>query len=251
MKPIVLKIGGHDINDYDFLGQLPRVLQTLPNPIIIVHGGGVEITDLQRRLGITPRYVDGVRITDTASLAVVTQILRGVVNTRLVSQLILGGLDAVGLSGVDRGMIRAVQMQVEGEEDMGFTGVPTQIRVDVLQSYLDAKIIPVIAPVCLGEDGEIYNVNADHVAGAVAGAIQPEQVVFLTNVEGVLNEGKLIPTMTPLQAEQLIEEEIIFGGMIPKVRTALELLNYGVSRVVITNLTGLANGSGTTLVPNA
>jgi len=102
----------------------------------------------------------------------------------------------------------------------------------------------------LGEDGEIYNVNADHVAGAVAGAIQPEQVVFMTNVEGVLNEGKLIPSMTPLQAEQLIEEEIIFGGMIPKVRTALELLNYGVSRVVITNLTGLANGSGTTLVPN-
>ncbi len=250
MKPIVLKIGGHDINDYDFLAKLPHVLQTLPNPILIVHGGGVEITDLQRRLGITPRYLDGVRITDTASLAIVTQILRGVVNTRLVSQLILGGLDAVGLCGVDRGMIRAVQMQVEGGQDMGFTGVPTQVRVEVLQPYLDAKIIPVIAPVCLGEDGEIYNVNADHVAGAVAGAIQPEQVVFMTNVEGVLNEGKLIPSMTPLHAEQLIEEEIIFGGMIPKVRTALELLNYGVSRVVITNLTGLANGSGTTLVPN-
>ncbi|MGV2433706.1 MAG UNVERIFIED_CONTAM: hypothetical protein LVT10_01410 [Anaerolineae bacterium] len=88
MKPIVLKIGGHDINDYDFLAKLPHVLQTLPNPILIVHGGGVEITDLQRRLGITPRYLDGVRITDTASLAIVTQILRGVVNTRLVSQLI-------------------------------------------------------------------------------------------------------------------------------------------------------------------
>jgi len=135
MKPIVLKIGGHDINDYDFLAKLPHVLQTLPNPILIVHGGGVEITDLQRRLGITPRYLDGVRITDTASLAIVTQILRGVVNTRLVSQLILGGLDAVGLCGVDRGMIRAVQMQVEGGQDMGFTGVPTQVRVEVLQPY--------------------------------------------------------------------------------------------------------------------
>jgi acetylglutamate kinase len=210
----------------------------------VVHGGGIEISELQRRLGITPRYVDGVRITDIASLQVVEMVLCGSVNKRLVGQLIAGGIDAQGMSGIDRGLIRAEQMPHD-TEDMQFTGQVTTVNGDILREMVDAGITPVIAPVCLGAEGQLYNVNADHVTGAVASAINASRVVFMTNVEGVLENGEVRRTITPAEAERMIDEEVIFGGMIPKVRTALETLKRGVPRAVITNLNGLRMNGGT------
>lgn len=245
-QPIVVKIGGHQIADYAFLEELPGVIKAADSPVIVVHGGGVEISELQRRLGITPRYTDGVRITDIASLQVVEMVLCGTVNTRLVGKLIAGGIDAQGISGVDRGIVRAEQMPHE-KEDMEYTGQVMDVRGDVLVGMVQAGVTPVIAPVCLGENGEAFNVNADHVAGAVALAVQASRVVFITNVEGVLENGEVRRTINPAEAEHMIAEEVIFGGMIPKVRTALATLERGIPRAVITNLTGLHTHGGTVL----
>ncbi|MEO0565905.1 MAG: acetylglutamate kinase, partial [Chloroflexota bacterium] len=243
-QPIVVKIGGHEIADHHFLAELPGVIKSAELPVIIVHGGGVEISDLQRKLGIQPRYVDGVRITDIASLHVVQMVLCGTVNTRLVGKLMAGGIEAMGLSGVDRGIIRAEQMP-HTREDMEFTGRVTDVRGDVLLEMAAAGITPVVAPVCTGEDGEAFNVNADHVAGAIAAAVNASRVVFITNVEGVLEAGEVRRTITPTEAESMIAEEVIFGGMIPKVRTALATLDQGIPRAVITNLRGLRTHGGT------
>jgi acetylglutamate kinase len=132
-------------------------------------------------------------------------------------------------------------------QDMGFTGSVSAVRGDVLSTWLDAGITPVLAPVCLGEDADTtYNVNGDHVAGAVASAIGATRVVFLTNVQGVLVDGVLAPTLTPVHTHELIENGTIFGGMIPKVQTALHTLESGVPNVVITDLSGLKSGGGTT-----
>ncbi len=251
MQPIVMKIGGHEINDYTFLQELPSVVKAMNAPVVIVHGGGVEISELQRRLGIQPRYIDGVRITDAQSLAVVTMVLRGTVNTRLVKHLLTGGVEAQGMCGIDRGLIKAEQMELgDGSEDMAFTGQVTTVRGDLLTAMLTVGVTPVIAPICRGEDGETYNVNADHVAGAVAKAVNAARAVFITNVEGVLQQGQVRRTITPAEAEAMIADETIFGGMIPKVRTALAALQAGVPQTVITNLAGLRTHGGTVFTLN-
>jgi acetylglutamate kinase len=242
-KPVVIKIGGNEIDDPTFLAGLAPAVKAVKAPVAIVHGGGREISALQQAMGIEPRYLDGVRVTDAPSLAVVEMVLGGAVNKRLVRHLIAGGLEAQGMSGVDRGLVRAEKMP-HATEDMGFTGRVVSVRGDVVVDWLAQGITPVIAPVCLGTDSN-YNVNADHVAGAVAAAIGASRVVFLTNVEGVLVNGGRVETLTPEQAEALIADGTIFGGMIPKVRTALHALADGVPEAVITNLAGLKAGTGT------
>ncbi len=241
--PIVIKISGHELDSPDFLAELAATLKDIDDPIAIVHGGGKEITALQTRLGIEPRYVDGLRITDAESLALVEMVLCGTVNKRIVRTLVNAGIDAVGLSGVDGGLVSAQKLFHESV-DMGFTGEVTAVRVDLLIDYLDQGIIPVIAPICLGEDNN-FNVNADHVAGAVAAALEADRLVFVSNVEGVLRDGAVIPQLTPQRVGDLIADGTIFGGMIPKVKTALEALAEGVEQTVITNLAGLARGGGT------
>ena len=243
--PVVFKIGGHEIADAAFLSALATTISQLNAPAIIIHGGGPEITQLQQLMGIVPRYVNGVRITDEPSMAVVEMVLAGVVNKRLVRHLIDAGVDAVGLSGVDRGLLRAVKM-AHPDEDMGFTGHITHVRGDVLRDLLAQGVTPVIAPVCLGEDRPVtYNVNADHVTGAVAAAVRARQVVFLTNVEGVLVDGQPMPQLDTARVDQLIAQGTIFGGMIPKVTSALDVLKSGVPQAVITNLAGLTSHGGT------
>lgn len=239
----VIKISGHELDDPATLAGLAAVVRELPQQAVIVHGGGKEITALQTQLGIEARYVDGLRVTDAASLAVVEMALCGAINKRVVRTLLEAGVDALGLSGVDRGLVRAHKMP-HGETDMQFTGEIESVNAGALDLLLAAGVTPVIAPVCLGE-GTNYNVNADHVAGAVAAALGASRLVFLSNVPGVLADGALLPRLTPAQADDLIEQGIITGGMIPKVRTALGALDAGVRAVVITNLAGLATGSGT------
>ncbi|MCC6612085.1 MAG: acetylglutamate kinase [Anaerolineae bacterium] len=243
MGSVVVKVSGHELDDARFLADFASTIAALTEPTIVVHGGGREITELQQKMGIEPRYADGLRITDADSLALVEMVLCGVVNTRLVRLLVNSGVDALGMSGVDRGIVRATKMQ-HPDHDMGFTGVVDDVRGDILRELLAAGITPVIAPICLGDDSA-YNVNADHVAGAVAAAVDADRVVFLTNVPGVLVDDAVVPSLTPSACEAFIKDGTIFGGMIPKVRTALSALDHGVKHAVITNLDGLRIGGGT------
>ncbi|GAB4508590.1 MAG: acetylglutamate kinase [Anaerolineae bacterium] len=248
IAPLVIKIGGHESADPVFLQGLAEAVRDLHTPVVIVHGGGAEISTMQQVMGITPQYVDGVRVTDAPSLAVVEMVLCGVVNKRLVRTLVNVGVEALGLSGVDQGIVRAVKMQ-HPVHDMGLTGAVTTVRGGVLHNMLAAGVVPVMAPLCLGEDQPVtYNVNADHVAGAVAAEIQAARVVFLTNVEAVLVQGEPVAQLNAAQAEALINDGTITGGMIPKVKTALDVVAQGVGQAVITNLTGLRHQGGTVFV---
>jgi acetylglutamate kinase len=241
--PILIKVSGHELDDPAYLDSFAAVIQGLSAPAIIVHGGGAEISALQKQFGIEPRYADGLRITDADSLRVVEMILCGTVNKRLVRVLTNAGLDALGLSGVDRGLVRAEQMP-HPTQDMGYTGKIVSVRGAVIAELLAQGVTPVIAPVCAGIQHN-FNVNADHVAGAIAGAVGAARLVFLTNVEGVLVNGAVVPSLTPAQTQALIQDGTIFGGMIPKVQTALGALTGGAQRAVITNLVGLQAGGGT------
>jgi len=246
---MVIKIGGHDIDDPAFLERLALYIKSINRPVVIVHGGGKEISDLQTRMDITPQYVDGIRVTDRESLALVEMVLCGMVNKRLVRLLVEQGVDAQGMSGVDRGLIRAEKMPNDSV-DMGFTGQVHSVRGEVLSDMLSQGITPVIAPICMG-DYSSYNVNADHVAGAVAAAIHAERLVFLSNVEGVLLEGSILLVLTPARVKRMIADGHINGGMIPKVNMAVDVLQRGVSRAVITDLAGLSTHGGTVFLPQS
>ncbi len=241
-KPVVIKVGGHEIGDPAFLRELAMIVHDFSSPVIIVHGGGDEISQLQKLMQIEPQYVDGLRVTDAASLAVVEMVLCGVVNKRVVRYLVNVGVDALGMSGVDRGLVRGQKIP-----NMGFTGTVKGVREDILRELLNQAITPVIAPVCFDDESNL-NVNADIVAGAIGAAVRAERVVFITNVEGVLVDGQRVDQLTVSEVNALIENGIIFGGMIPKVRTALEVLAAGVPQATITNLAGLKSGMGTNFV---
>lgn len=243
---IVIKISGHELDSAEYLAEFAEVIRDMNAPTVIVHGGGKEISTLQQRLAIEPRFIDGVRVTDAESLALVEMTLCGTVNKRIVRTLVNAGVNAVGLSGVDGGMISAAKM-IHESVDMGFTGEVTAIRVDLLLNLLEMGILPVIAPICLGAESN-FNVNGDHVAGAIAAAVEAERLVFLSNVEGVLDDGKVIEMLTPEQTEALIADGTIFGGMIPKVRTALQALDADVAQAVITDLNGLRTNGGTVFI---
>ncbi|MCK6577172.1 MAG: acetylglutamate kinase [Anaerolineae bacterium] len=242
---LVIKISGHELDSQEYLNEFAGVVAKLADPVVIVHGGGKEISQLQERMGITPRYVDGVRVTDADSLALVEMVLCGTVNKRLVRTLVNAGVDAVGLSGVDFALVRAEKMG-HAAVDMGFTGEVSAVRPEPLQAFLGDGLTPVIAPICIGVENN-FNVNADHVAGALAVALEAERLVFLSNVPGVLVNGQVVPSLTDEQSEVLIADETIFGGMIPKVRTATATLRRGVRAAVITHLDGLRNGGGTVI----
>ena len=243
-QPIVIKVGGNEIDHPEFLKSLIGYLAALDTPAVIVHGGGKEIGQLQQQMGLTPQYIDGLRVTDEATLAVVEMVLIGRVNTRLVRGLIAAGIEAVGMNGADRGLIRATKLH-SPNGDLGRVGEVTSVRGDVLLALLDQGVTPVIAPVALGEDGGAYNINADHVAEAVAQAIGAEKVVFLTNVSAVLVNGQPRPSLSQDEALRLIADGVIFGGMIPKVQTALHAVAAGVPQAVITDLRGLGQNAGT------
>ncbi|GAB5490280.1 MAG: acetylglutamate kinase [Phototrophicaceae bacterium] len=242
-KTIVLKISGHQIDDSEFLTSLAQTIARMQGSVIVVHGGGKEISEMQTLLGIDPHYVDGVRVTDARSLAIVTMVLCGTVNKRLVRYLLAEGLDAMGLSGIDRGIIRANKMP-HPDIDMGYTGEVTEVNGEALLDLIAQGITPVVAPLSLGEDSH-YNVNGDHVAGAIAVATQAERVIFLSNVEGVLVNDVVAPELTSRETDDLIQNGTIFGGMIPKVQMALHVLEAGVPQAVITNLKGLQTHGGT------
>lgn len=240
MTILVLKIGGNELDDATFVTNLARTVAQMRQPPALVHGGGKEIGMIQRALGGEPRFVAGLRVTDDTALRAAEMVLCGMVSTRLVAALIAAGVDAIGISGVDRGLIR-VEKQKHPDGDLGRVGRPVAVRAEVLRELLANNVTPVIAPISLGPDGP-YNVNADEAAGAVAGALGDAEVVFVTNVPGVLVDGALAPRLSAAQVAALIADGTISGGMIPKVQAALAALNAGVYTARITNLAGLNDG---------
>ncbi len=243
MDGLVLKVGGNEIDDAQFLEGFTRTVAAMKVTPVIVHGGGKEIADLQVKLGITPRFVEGLRVTDDASLAIAEMVLSGRVNKRIVAGLIHAGADAIGLSGVDRGIVRVEKMQHPGG-DLGRVGRVVSVRAEVVRDFIAHETIPVISPISLGDDGA-YNVNADSVACALAAALNADAVVFVTNVPGVLQDARVIPVLTAREAQDLIKSKVVFGGMIPKVRAALDAVAGGARAARITDLEGLWSGAGT------
>jgi len=243
----VTKIGGNELNVPGFLEELADIhhgLTRMGGWAVIVHGGGQDIAALQNRLGIEPIKVDGLRVTDAASLNVAEMVLSGHTNKQIVRALLAAGLDAVGLSGVDGRLLTARKKQ-HPTVDLGQVGEITAVRIPLLQRLLQVGIIPVISPISLSENGLTYNVNADEAAGAIAAALGANSLDLVSNVPGVLAGGVLLHHLSLEAAEALIRDGVISGGMIPKVRAALDALERGVTQVRIVDLSGLREGGGT------
>jgi acetylglutamate kinase len=199
------------------------------NPVI-VHGGGPMINDLLGKLGITSDWVRGKRVTDAATIEVVEMVLSGLVNKRIVQAINDEGGRAVGLSGKDANLI----VCDPDDPELGFVGRPVEINPGVLQTLFNAGIIPVVAPIGTGREGETFNINGDTAAGAIAGALRADRLLLLTDVEGVKDaDGSVITDMRPNQVRALTEAGVIAGGMIPKTETALAAIEEGVRAVVI------------------
>ena len=245
----VIKIGGNEIDDAAFVARLTAAVAAMRPAPILVHGGGKEIGQIQTALGGEPRFVAGLRVSDVTAMAAAEMVLAGAVNTRLTVALTLAGVDAWGMSGVDRGLIKVTKLN-HPEGDLGRVGQPVAVRSAVLWQLIDAGVVPVIAPVSLGSDGS-YNVNADDAAGAVAAALANDgrnvavEVTFVTNVPGVKLADQVQPQLTAAQVAQAISSGEIYGGMIPKVRAALAVLAAGAAQARIVDMHGLeqlANG---------
>jgi acetylglutamate kinase len=253
MQMRVLKIGGNELSDPDFIALLGKSAAHLINetgtPLIIVHGGGRAIASLQTQLGLETIKVDGLRVTGPESLNVAQMVLSGQSNKIVVKALLAAGLDALGLSGVDGGLLRCRKKE-HPTADLGYVGEIVEVRGDLLEKLMSLDLTPVLSPISLGVDGLTYNVNADEAASAVAQACRAEELVFVSNVPGVLCADELVPSLTAMEVEEYIEKGIINGGMVPKVRSALQAVERGAARVRIVNLDGLLAGSGSTIVAN-
>jgi acetylglutamate kinase len=240
----VLKIGGNEIDQPEFLAELAAAVREIRSAGVIVHGGGKEIAAALEQHGLTFEVVDGMRATSPAAMAVVEQVLSGAVNKRLVARLNAVGVAALGISGVDLGLLRTQPLR-PGGRDLGRVGEIVDVRSDVLRSLLDHGWLPVISPVSVDrDDGRPTNVNADHAALAVARALHADELIFVSNVPGVLIDGAVVPQLTPDAIQNYIASGAIAGGMVPKVRSAVEAL-AGVRAVRITNLEGLRSETGT------
>lgn len=244
----VLKVGGNEMDDPAFLPGLAEAVAMADGPVVIVHGGGRAIADLQARLGLKTAKVDGLRVTDADSLTVAEMVLSGRANKQIVSALLAAGVDAIGLSGVDRGLLRCRKM-THPNADLGYVGEIVQVRTEVVLQLVAGGATPVISPISLGLDGQTYNVNADHAAGALAAALGARLLVLISNVPGVTDQGTLIQTLTASRIRELIASGAIRDGMVPKVSAALSAVALGVQRARIVNLAGLIGDGGTTIIP--
>ncbi|HEY7926495.1 MAG: acetylglutamate kinase [Candidatus Dormibacteria bacterium] len=224
---LVIKLGGAAAAavDLDTVLQDVVLLRFVGMRPVLVHGGGPEITAWQERMGMTPRFVDGLRVTDAATMEVVKMVLTGKVGPDLVARIHRLGGNAIGLSGEDGPTLLVRPARNGGGEDLGLVGEVDHVNIEPVVSILDQGRIPVVASIGLGYDGEAYNVNADAVAAELAVALDATKLILLTNVDGVHDrDGALVSELDGERAEQLITAGVIAGGMIPKVRAALRAL---------------------------
>jgi len=246
-KTVVIKYGGNAMVNSELKQSVIQditLLKYVGMRPVVVHGGGPEITNFLTQLGKKSTFVSGLRVTDEDTVAVAEMVLVGKVNTEIVSLLNRSGAKAVGLSGKDANLIVAkkhlAQVHENGQVtavDIGFVGDVEQINIDILNTLLDSGYIPVIAPIGVGKDNESYNINADYVAGEVAGALGAEKLIMLTDVEGIYREfadkSSFISTLSLAEAQQMIKDGTIEGGMIPKVETCIRALQGGTAKTHI------------------
>jgi acetylglutamate kinase len=245
-ETVVVKYGGHAMGEENaarsFARDIVLLEQTAINPVV-VHGGGPQIGDMLKRLGIKSEFAAGLRVTDAATIEIVEMVLAGSINKQIVGYINEAGGKAVGLCGKDGNMVVARKVsrtvvdpgsRIEKIVDLGFVGEPDKVDVTVLNQILGRELIPVLAPVAMSSVGGTYNVNADTFAGAIAGALKAKRLLLLTDVPGVLDKSKqLIKQLTIADARRLIADGTISGGMIPKVETCIYALEAGVEGVVI------------------
>jgi acetylglutamate kinase len=227
----------------DMFGRDIALLKQVGVNPVVVHGGGPQINAMLKRLAIQSTFIDGLRVTDEAMVEVVEMVLAGTVNKRVAGLINSAGALAVGICGKDGGLIRARKLtrtkkdpgsNIERELDLGFVGEPEHVDVRVIHALTGAGLIPVIAPVGVGADGQTYNINADTVAGAIAGALEATRLLMLTDVPGVLDaNGQLVPEMTVGDVERGIAGGMISGGMIPKVQCCVDAVHRGAKGAVI------------------
>ncbi|MCU0819146.1 MAG: acetylglutamate kinase [Beijerinckiaceae bacterium] len=243
---VVIKYGGHAMGNKaaaeDFAEDVVLLELQGVKPIV-VHGGGPQIGKMLDKLGIKSEFQGGLRVTDAATVEIVEMVLAGSINKQIVGWLSAEGGKAIGLCGKDGNMVTARKLtrtvrdpdsNIEREVDLGFVGDPHKVDRSVLDAVLKAELIPVLAPVAIGEDGQTYNVNADTFAGAIAGAMKAKRLLLLTDVPGVLDKNKnLIPELTVDQCRELIADGTVSGGMIPKIETCIYAIEQGVEGVVI------------------
>ena len=240
-ETFVIKFGGHAMGEMSLTETFAKDIVLLKhigiNPIV-VHGGGPQIGQMLDRLRIQSSFVDGLRVTDAATVEIVEMVLSGSINKQIVTEINKAGGTAIGISGKDGSLIKARKLSrtvkdpdsnIERILDLGFVGEPVAINPVIFEEFQDSDIIPVIAPIGVGEDGQTYNINADTAAGAIAAALGASKLLMLTDVPGILNKEKeLISELTSEEARGLMKDGTISGGMIPKVETCIDALDAGV-----------------------
>jgi acetylglutamate kinase len=231
----VVKYGGAAMTEEglkETFAQDVTLLKKIGVRVVIVHGGGRDISELATRLGLESRFVGGVRYTDPAMMGVVQMVLGGKTNQDIVARINRHDGGAVGLSGVDHNLLRVARLGA-GDADLGLVGEVTRVDAAFLKSLLDDDVLPVIAPLGVDDQGRIHNVNADTAAGALAAALGAEKLVYLSDIPGVLVGGELLPSLDRARAAELVETGVIDGGMLPKLRSAFAALDAGVRKVHI------------------
>jgi acetylglutamate kinase len=225
---LVVKLGGTTISDQQqVLEEVAAIARQ--RPVILIHGGGRRITEWLDRLGVPSHFEGGLRVTDPAALEVAAAVLRGVVNSELVAGLRSLGVDAVGLSGVDGGLLIAERIP-----ELGLVARVVGLRRDLIDAILVGGQVPVVAPLARDEEGVVCNVNADDAAAGIAAGLGARQLVLMTDVDGVRDaEGRRLDTLTVGEAEALIESGVINGGMVPKIRAALAAVTWEGSEAII------------------
>jgi acetylglutamate kinase len=243
-KTVVIKYGGKAMTEEALKSAFAQDVVLMKyiglNPVV-VHGGGPQINVMMKRLGLEPKFVKGVRVTDSATMEIVEMVLGGVINKEIVALINGHGGRAVGLTGKDGGLIRAKKAKAAGEMsesdepvDMGLVGEVEAVNPQVIRNLDQDRFIPVIAPIGADPEGRTYNINADWVAGAVAVSLKAEKLLLLTDVKGILDEhGKLLPTLSKKEAARLMKQDVIKEGMLPKVKAALAAVEGGVTKAHI------------------
>ena len=233
-KSIVVKFGGHAMGEQAFVDSFASdmvLLRQVGTKPLIVHGGGPQIGSMLSRLEIESSFVDGLRVTDEATISIVEMVLAGGINKSLVAAIAAAGGKAVGISGKDGNLIKASKAH---NGQLGYVGVPEEIDISVITALMSHDMMPVVAPIGLGDDGMTYNINADTAAGAVAGAIGASRLLMLSDVAGIQDKnGNLIERVNLKQAKELISNGTVTGGMIPKLETCIKAVEDGAEAAVI------------------